>query len=344
MTMPNTSLSAEKRRHLNALTDEEGRFAMLAVDQRQSLRGMIADHTGQNPAQVPDAHLTLIKRTVAETVADIGSAVLLDPVYGYPQVCDVIGAGTGLLVSAEKTGYEQVDHGERRSRLVKEWSPRALRESGIDALKLLVWHNPEVSDATRRHQETIVEEVGGWCAAADVPLLLEAKTYLLGDPADPADMARARVEYVIDAASTYSARRFRVDVLKMEFPAELKYATDGRDADFGRAPTLFTRADVEAACRRLDQTARVPWVILSAGVDLDEFLADIHYANAAGASGFLCGRTIWKDIISDFPDAEKMKAHMLEVGRRNFKAICAASHAALPWNQHRRLKGKEPAV
>ena len=135
-----------------------------------------------------------------------------------------------------------------------------------------------------------------------------------------------------------------VDVLKMEFPAELKYAADHQHEHFGCKPVLFTQEDVAAACTRLDRVARVPWVILSAGVDLPEFLANIQQANGAGASGFLCGRTIWKEILAPFPDEKKMRAHMRNVGRGNFKAICAASHAALPWIEHRYYKDEKPVV
>lgn len=339
-----TARTAEKQRHLDVLTDAAGRFAMLAVDQRQSLRKMIAARTGDDPAHVPDGQLTKIKRIVVEAVSDIGSAVLIDPVYGYPQVLDAVAEETGLLVSAEQTGYRKMDNGERRTRLVKEWTPEALRGSGIDALKLLIWHNPGASAATRQHQEGIVETVGAWCAAAGVPLLLEAKTYMIAETADAIDFARVHPEYVVDAAATYSAPRFQVDLLKLEFPTELKYAAAYADENFARSPVLFTPSEVEAACRQIDQAARVPWVILSAGVDLPEFLENIRLANEAGASGFLCGRTIWKEMLVQFPDEAAMRAHMQTKGRENFEAICAANDAALPWQRHRSFEETSSAT
>jgi len=41
-------------------------------------------------------------------------------------------------------------------------------------------------------------------------------------------------------------------------------------------------------------------VILSAGVDIEEFIENVKISSAHGASGFLCGRAIWKDAVTKF--------------------------------------------
>ncbi len=38
-----------------------------------------------------------------------------------------------------------------------------------------------------------------------------------------------------------------------------------------------------------------PWILLSAGVDFDEFAIQVRIACTAGASGFLAGRAVWQD-------------------------------------------------
>src|SRR5690606_23718117 len=72
---------AGKRRRLSRLADSDGRFSMLAVDQRTSLKKMLGeglDTAGQSQA------LQLVKRVVASHIAPQATALLLDPIYGYP--------------------------------------------------------------------------------------------------------------------------------------------------------------------------------------------------------------------------------------------------------------------
>lgn len=329
-----------KTERLERLSDAEGRFSMLAVDQRQSLRGMIAEQQKRSREAVPAEALTLVKRVVAETIAPLSSAILLDPVYGFPTALKRVPSYGGVLVSAEVTGYESVRSGERRSRLVDTWAPKRWREAGVDAVKLLLWHHPGVSDATRRHQENLVQQVGAQCAEAGLPLLLEAKVYALDETLTDEAWARKKPEYVIDAATTYSAPRFGVDMLKLDFPGDLKYTAAFRPphTSWGKDTAAYELSEVRGFCRRLDAAARVPWVILSAGVELDEFIRCIEFANAAGASGYLCGRTVWKHVLEAFPDEERMRRHMEGEGKQRFEAIRRANVAARPWHEHPRFR------
>lgn len=331
------STSEDKHAHMRRLSDEHGRFSMLAVDQRQSLRGMIAEEKGIQPTDIPGSDLTRIKRIVAETVAPTSSAVLLDPIYGFPKALENADGYGGVLVAAEVTGYETVRERERLSRLVDEWDPAAWVRKGVDGVKLLLWHHPAVSTVARQHQESLVERVGAQCAEAGLPLLLEAKVYPLYGTSLNAGWARVKPYLVIDAAKTYSAPRFAVDLLKLDFPVDLKYVEEYQrpDVEWKAGEAVYDLGAVQSFCERLDEAAQVPWVILSAGVDLEEFVENIRLANEAGASGFLCGRTVWKNVISEFPDEKRMRDHMIQVGVPNFHAILEANESALPWHQHR---------
>ena len=42
---------------------------------------------------------------------------------------------------------------------------------------------------------------------------------------------------------------------------------------------------------------KMPWVILSSGVDANLFGRAVRIAMAAGASGFLAGRAVWASVI-----------------------------------------------
>lgn len=324
---------------MNRLCDEEGRFSMLAIDQRRSLRRMIARHTGGTAEEVHDDDLRLVKRIVTEAIAPLSTAVLTDPIYGYPSTLGALPARAGVLLSAEVTGYATSGHHERRSRLIDGWSAEAALRRGADAVKLLIWHHPDVSAGTHAHQQAVVESVGEACAAAGLPFVLEVVTYALpGQDKRSADFARLKPELVIDGARTYSDIRFGVDLLKLEFPASLKYTQEYAASGFGTGIAVYDRAEVQAICRRLDAAAGTPWLILSAGVEPEEFTENIRLAGEAGASGFLCGRAVWQHVIDRFPHEARMKEYVNDAGRRNFRKILEANAGAKPWHRHRRFQ------
>ena len=333
------NLPLGKYRRLSRLSDPAGRFAMLAIDQRGSLQRMLGTHRGVAAEAVTGDEMSLVKRVVTASIAPLASAVLTDPLYGYPGSVDVIPPEVGILLALEITGYEAANEVERLSRLLEDWSVEDIQRVGADAVKLLIWHNPEASAATQRHQQEVVRSVGEACARNAKTYVLEIVTYSL-DPrlAKGPDFARVKPDFVVDAAGTYADPAFGVDLLKLEFPADLKFTEEYQGHDFGKGTVVYDLATVEEACRRLDAASEVPWVILSAGVDPAEFTENIRLSNAAGASGFLCGRAVWKHVVDHFPHEENMRAFMESTGRRYFEQIREANEEAVPWQQHRRFR------
>lgn len=331
-------VSVGKYRRLQHLSDDQGRFAMLAIDQRRSLRKLIAQKSGQSAADVSNDALALIKTVVTSGVAPLATAVLTDPLHGYPNSPDSIPPNVGLLLALEVTGYEASDDEDRLSRLIDDWSARKISDVGADAVKLLLWHRHDASDQTLRHQDELVERVGADCRDVGLPFVLEIVTYpLAGQHSGSAEYATVKPEIVIDAAERYSQRRFDVDLLKVEFPGNLKYVEEYQARPFGAGVAAYSLADVQEYCRRLDAASDVPWVILSAGVDPDEFVENLQLANAAGASGFLCGRAVWKDVIDYFPDEAAMRRFAESTARDNFTRIRNANSSARPWTMHPRF-------
>jgi len=106
------------------------------------------------------------------------------------------------------------------------------------------------------------------------------------DPAS-AEWRATRVEGII--ASAVEADGLGVDMLKAEFP--------------GYVDTEKGVSEAQAACAELDSSVSVPWVILSAGVGFEDFVTQVQLACDAGASGYLAGRSVWRDAVST-PDPE----------------------------------------
>jgi sulfofructosephosphate aldolase len=71
-----------------------------------------------------------------------------------------------------------------------------------------------------------------------------------------------------------------------------------------------------------------PWVVLSQGVDRDDFLRAVTMACRAGASGFLAGRALWSDLVGT-PD---LAAGLRSVARPRLERLCAVvDEHARPW-------------
>jgi len=272
--------------------------------------------------------------------------VLMDPIYGHPYSVVHVPRDVAILLACEESGYDKAGSNgkERKSRLLDGWSVEKVKRCGANAAKLLIYYQPDASVDTRSHQQALVRRVGEACAEHDLPFLLELVCYAITEPSeDSPEFARAKPNLVIRSAAEFSKPEYHVDLLKLEFPAMLSYTEEYSHKmldDKARGP-VYSLAHVKTFCQQLDEAAAVPWVILSAGVDIKEFLIQLELACAAGASGFLCGRAIWKDSIGKYPDGKAMESFLESEGIYNFKRANAAAEAALPWYEHRRFRGRQ---
>ncbi len=341
-----TTMSMGKLANLRRLADGAGRFKMLAIDQRDSLRKALGQALRRESAQVTYEDMAATKTLITEVLAPYSTATLVDPVYGLPRAVRVVPGAVGLLVATEETGYEKAGPGgrERKSRLVEGWSVAKAKRAGANAVKLLIYYNPDASGEVLAHQQEVVRQVGEACRQEDIPFLLELVTYPIEEPsADTPEFARRRPEHTLESAREFSRDDYQVDILKLEFPGDLKYtrqfcagAFDGQER-----PAVYDLDQVRGFCRRLDEVSRRPWVILSGGVAIKEFLANLELAVEAGASGFLCGRAIWKDVVPRYPDLEGMRAFLRAEGTYNFLRANATAERARPWFDHPWIGGGE---
>ena len=83
-------------------------------------------------------------------------------------------------------------------------------------------------------------------------------------------------------------------MLKVEFPGDVS-------SEEGQGKAL-------ESCKRLNKGINVPWVILSAGVSFDSFKTQVKISCQAGASGYLAGRSIWRDAVSTHDPKAKVGA------------------------------------
>lgn len=271
------TISVGKLRGLQQLANSRGIMAMCAIDHRGALKRAL-NEGGRLEASYQD--LVDFKIDLCKAVAPFASAILLDPEYG---VAQAIAAATlpgskGLLVSMEKTGYGGTSSA-RISEVLPGWSLRKARKTGASAVKLLIYFRPDLKHVAKR-QLDLVARLADECLEEDIAFLVEPVSYPVDqDSGSPRGFAEMKPRLVIETARQITA--LPIDVLKIEFPADHRF-----EKDEGRLLTL---------CQELDEASRLPWVLLSAGVDFDAFRKQVEIACKAGASGFLAGRALWQE-------------------------------------------------
>ncbi len=315
------NLTIGKIRGLQQIADPGGVLIMCAMDHRGSMHTMIKEDGRQ---EVTDAEIVKRKQELCSALAQYSSAVLLDPLFGAAQCISsgVLPGGTGLLVSIEASGYTGGKE-HRQTELLDGWSVAKIKRMGASAVKILVYYRPDLKELARKQLETI-SRVAEECIKSDLPFLVEPVTYPVGnETSHPEEFARLKPELVIWTARDITA--LPIDVLKSEFPADLHYQKD--------------EAELLKLCRQLDAAAKVPWVILSAGVDFALFRKQVEIACRAGASGFLGGRAIWQEAMRITDDPERVN-FLTTVGVDRLKQLVEiARKQAVPWYRKLGLTG-----
>ena len=309
-----------KLRCLRRLADDRGRFKMLAVDQRPPVYDLIARRRGLDTAPIDD--VIALKRVVIEALAPLASAVLVDPRTAFPS-SDRISAHQGMLLTLEDHRFDD-STGGRTSHWIEGWSVDQIKRVGADGVKLLLWYRPDAARSVRHHQLALAERTGLLCRQLDIPFVLELLTYHLpahGEGSGPISGAE-RIDHVLTGAATFAPDRYGVDVFKVESPV---LPDDLRPHDAADA------ADIDAFSELSIVIAR-PWVLLSGGSARPAFLEALRYACAAGASGFLAGRSIWWDAVQRFPDLAAVDAALRTDAAAYLQTVNRLTdRAAVPW-------------
>jgi sulfofructosephosphate aldolase len=279
-------LTTAESRALQQLTTVDGRLAIVANDQRGSLVSM-RERAGL-PATAEE--LRAVKSDIAEALGPAASGMLLDPELALPSLVDdrVVPRDTGILVAVERSGGRK-ENGRRIAELLL--SPAEVRRLGGTAAKLLVYVRPDQEDADGPNGR-LVAGLAEACAAAELLLIVEVLCYRLEDE-EPAQYERRKPELGLEAALLVESCGAKV--LKLESPGS------------------------EGACGRLSDTLSVPWAVLSAGVDHETFTATLRQAMAGGASGFIAGRSLWKE--AALLPASERRSFLLGEGRRRLEEL-----------------------
>lgn len=258
---------------------------MLALDHRSSLKRILSP---ENPGIARKEDLISFKEEVLASLMPQLSGFLIDPEYGLEAYKKLdTDKRIPYLLCIEKTGYQKSSEGARTE---IQYSVSQLKEMGASGIKLLLPFHPK--KPSQKHQLAIAQKVLTDARQDGVPLFLEI--ILEPQEGNKETLIPESVKMFLDAG-------IRPDVFKLEYPGSAQ------------------------ACQEITEMLKlIPWILLTRGIDFEDFKKNLIIAVRNGASGFLAGRALWQEA-GALKDQEK-KEFLENVLPKRFEEI---SHIAL---------------
>jgi tagatose-1,6-bisphosphate aldolase len=301
-----TVTTAHAPKSLSNISGDNGIFSIIAMDQRNTLRRMFV----AAGLEGTDAELRESKVAVARALTPFASGILFDPTFGVPAVMEAgaLAPNCGLLVAAEPA-ERGVFNGEPRTHRDPALNAQWVLDQGGDAEKFFVQLRVDrpapkagepdlVADVLQVARDVVAD-----ARAQGVPAVVENLIYPI--PGEELS-TREREDAIIEAARALNDID-GIDLLKLEYPGSIE------------------------GTRRLASALTKPWAVLSAGVAFEMFTDVLAVAfDEGGASGFIAGRSVWKESIGLY-GAER-DAFLADVARpRLDRLVDFASTRATPW-------------
>ena len=289
------------------IASDDGVFAIIAMDQRNTLRRMFK----ALDIDASDHDLRAAKTDVTRALTPAATGILLDPTYGVPAVTETqaLAPDCGLLVAAEPSIRDSYN-GEPRTHRDPELNARWVAAQGGDAVKFLVQlradrPNPKIGEPDLvREVLDVCREIIADCKSTGLPAVIENLVYELPDEQLS---GKAREDAIIHAATALD--ELDIDLLKLEYPGS------------------------PAACRRLADALHRPWAVLSAGVPFEQFSDVLKIAfDEGGASGFIAGRSVWREALP-LSGVERQRFLDTVARPRLDDLVTVANQRAHPWTE-----------
>lgn len=324
-------LSAGKKKHLKALSNESGVIAAAAMDQRGSLLKSIAAAKGLDKNAVSTDMMSEFKVAVSKVLTPHASAILLDPEYGLP-AAEARDKNCGLLLAYEFSGYDNTRPG-RLPDLLENVSVKRIVDWGADAVKILIYYSPFDEPRVKEIKHAFIERVGAECETYEIPFFLEFIGYdPTGGDEKGLEFAKQKPEIVGKSMEEFSKPQYHVDVLKVEVPINAKFVEGSKVYGGQKAQSLDEAIQL---FKETSDAATKPFIYLSAGVDNDVFVEQLRMAEQAGSafSGVLCGRATWKEGIPVYgkEGAAGLEKWLASEGVKNIENVNQAVKSAKPW-------------
>lgn len=291
---------------LDDIANDRHVFSIIAMDQRNTLRRMFTA-VGRDAS---DEDLRVAKADVARVLTPAATGLLSDPTYGVPAIAaaGALAPNCGLLIAAEPSERRSFN-GEPRTHRDPALNAQWLLDQGGDAYKFFIQLRADRPGPAAGEPDLVAEalavceEIIADCRAAGVPAVIENLIYEIpGEDYNP----QVRENAIIEAARALND--LDIDLLKLEYPGSPE------------------------GCRRLADILDRPWAVLSAGVPFDQFTDIIKIATEeGGASGFIGGRSIWREVVS--LDGAERQEFLTSVALPRLERLLEVAESAQPWTK-----------
>lgn len=288
---------------LSAIARPGGGFAMVAMDQRESLRTMFAD---AGAGAVDDETLIEFKTAVAETLGPLASGFLADRTFGFDRVRAALPSSAGLILAADALDQQPGEIVEDTSLDDVAIGPDFDRDRVVALKLLIIWRRDDQRERRNRLAREFV------IAAERLGLLSVLEPVVRATPAELEAGTWDQERAILECAEELS--QVGQSLYKVQVPLAGK-------GDL---------ADQERASRELGGVIRGPWVVLSQGVSLDRFADAVLAACRGGASGFLAGRALWSDVVGAADVRGELRARSVPRLERLNEIV---DREARPWSE-----------
>ncbi|MDN6733284.1 MAG: tagatose 1,6-diphosphate aldolase [Tetragenococcus koreensis] len=315
---------------LQQLSNAAGTFSALAIDQRGSLENMIQSVMPEGT--YTSEHAKEFKRIVSQELTPYISAILLDKKLGISAISEK-NDSCGLILSYEKAGSEVFSTPGKIPEVLLNESCKRMIDFGADAVKVLVYYNPDDDFDVLDKKHAFLERLGNEAQAAEIPIFVEPLVYdnIVTDQGSE-EFAKLKAEKVKATVAEFSKSKYQIDVLKIEFPFDYKFVEDFVE----KKDSLYTKEEVKQDLIRVGELASCPIIYLSAGVPTDVFRKELDLVNNSGAkySGVLCGRATWQEGVSIYATegVAALTEWLQTTGKQNVQELTKLlNQGATPW-------------
>ncbi len=274
--------------NLQTIQTPAGFFTIAPFDHRGSLAKMF-DLNIQD--QTTQHIVTELKILFMEAFSGMCSGVLVDPEFGFPAIAHKA-PNTGLILTLEASDYS----GDKNAvpTIIPGWSVHHVK-SNYAVAKLLMYYHPAEPNAIAKKKLLI--ELYQSCKYEDISFLVEP---IMFNPKSSEPLSKA--EYQEAHLQTLQEFQKYCDVLKIQYPGDA------------------------LACATITAELDVPWILLSRGMNYEEFANALRISMENGAKGFAAGRSVWQEIgqlrLSDgTPDLEKIKVFLNTTGKQRITEL-----------------------
>lgn len=251
--------------NLSSIQTSEGFFTIAPFDHRGSLAKLLGiDLKKESGKKI----VTDVKVMFMEAFSPICSGVLVDPVYGFPAIARKA-KNTGLILTLESSGY--TDDPAAVPTMIPNWGVENVKNNYAVA-KLLSYYHP--SEANAEAKKKLVMEICEFCHHEDISFLFEPVIF---NPAGKEELTKQAFQEA--QLTTVQEFQANCDVIKIQYPGDA------------------------LACATITAELDIPWILLSRGMNYEQFREATKVSMENGAKGFAAGRSVWQEIgVLKLPD------------------------------------------